>query len=303
VKRALQATAFAISTLAAPAAWAQCVTVLPTSVAQIRLDPLNGSGSGELVRSFSLTFTRATTDNQPIQLRFMILDEDSSLRPRIGVTDGPTVVWQIPGSPNDIGGFTNQVFALSNSAPVVLGEDEGAKEKTVNMRLTDLDADLAAGIYREGFTVRVWCDAEGTSTPYDTTAVVPASVSVPNVLSANVAGASASGEIDFFNFDTLTRSLQLSVRSTGPYRVTAASLNGGALVREGASVADDADRIAYQASVGGQPVGSDIGTALSMPRAGLAGQQLPLEVTVDDVSDNRAGKYADTLLLTFEPAN
>lgn len=69
---------------------------------------------------------------------------------------------------------------------------------------------------------------------------------VPNVLSANVAGTSTRGEIDFLDFCDPSRSLPVSVRSTGPYVVTLAeSLNGSVMLREGARGNEAADRIPY----------------------------------------------------------
>ena len=304
MKRALSAAVFALSAVAASAVQAQCVTVDPVALPQVRLDPLDAAGAAELAQPFVLTFRRATVDDQPIQIRYQILDEDSVIRPRVGVSQGPVIFWQGADSARDIGGLRNQAYALMNSGLAGLEQDETATQRNMILRLTDLRADLPAGVYREQFTVRFWCDSEGVTPPYESVAAVSVSVAVPNVLSASVAGATARGEIDFFDFASLNRSLQVSVRSTGPYRVTARSLNGGVLLREGAvAAADQADRIAYQARFDGRPMQTEGGAALSMPRAGLSGQQLPLEVVVEDVSNNRAGRYADTLLLTLEPAN
>ena len=129
------------------------------------------------------------------------------------------------------------------------------------------------------------------------------SVAVPNVLSASVAGATAHGEIDFLDFSALTRSLQVSVRSTGPYRVTARSENGGVMVRDGSGGSLETDRIPYVATLEGGAIDARGASAVVMPRAGLVGRQFPLSVTVEGVENNRAGRYADTLYLTLEPAN
>lgn len=302
-RAALKATAFAISVLAAPAAWAQCATIDPVIVPQVRLDPMDASGTGELAQPFTLTFRRATVDTQPIQIRYQILDEDSAVRSRVGLSEGPVVAWQASDSSRDIGGMRNQAYALMNSDLVVIGQDDVAAQRQVTLRLTDLRADLRAGVYREQFTVRFWCDSEGVTAPFESMAAVTASVAVPNVLSASVAGASARGEIDFHDFASLSRTLQVSVRSTGPYRVTARSLNGGFMLREGSPGTADSDRIAYTVSLDGarMPVGGE--AARIMPRAGLSGRQLSLDVAVQDVQGNRAGAYGDTLLLTLAPAN
>ena len=303
MKRALKATVFAASVLIAPSAWAQCATVDPVVVPEVRLDPMDATGAAELAQPFTLIFRRATVDTQPIQLRYQILDEDSAIRSRVGLSEGPVVTWQGSDSSRDVGGLRNQAYALMNSGLVVLGQDDMASQQQVMLRLTDLRSDLRSGVYREQFTVRYWCDAEGVTPPFESVAVVGVSVAVPNVLSASVAGASVHGEIDFFDFTSLARTLQVSVRSTGPYRVTARSLNGGFMLREGATGENDSDRIRYDASLDGQAVRVGGEAAVTMPRAGLVGRQLPLAVAVQDVQGNRAGSYTDTLLLTLEPAN
>ena len=102
---------------------------------------------------------------------------------------------------------------------------------------------------------------------------------------------------------TLSRALAISVRSTGPYAVTAQSENGSVLLREGAVGSDSADRISYAVTFGGRPLTLGTASSFTNPRAGLAGQQIPLNVTVDDVSTKRAGNYSDTLILTLAPVS
>ena len=303
MKRAIQTTILGAAIFAAPAAWAQCVTIDPVVVPQVRLDPMDAAGAGELAQPFSLTFQRATVDGAPIQLRYQILDEDSAVLSRVGLSEGPVVAWQASDSARDIGGLRNQGYALMNSGMVVLEQDEVAEQRQVTLRLTDLRADLWAGVYREQFTVRFWCDEEGVTPPFETMGAVAVSVAVPNVLSASVAGATAHGEIDFLDFSALTRSLQVSVRSTGPYRVTARSENGGVMVRDGSGGSLETDRIPYVATLEGGAIDARGASAVVMPRAGLVGRQFPLSVTVEGVENNRAGRYADTLYLTLEPAN
>src|SRR5690606_17874895 len=103
-------------------------------------------------------------------------------------------------------------------------------------------------------------------------------------------------------FAMLERSLAVNVRSTGPYRISARSLNGGQMLREGATAPQASDRIAYEARLDGQLLQPD-STALRMERAGLLGHRFSLDVEVEPVDDKRAGLYADTLLLTLTPMN
>jgi hypothetical protein len=286
------------------AALAQCANIDPTLIPQVRLDPLDAAGPGELVQPFILTFRRAGLDAGPLSIRYQIVDEDSAVLSRIGLSQGPTVEWQAEDSSRDIGASRSEAYSLLRSGRVVIAEDAQAAQRSVNLRLTNLRDDLPAGIYREQFTVRYWCGEDDSTLPYEAQAVVAASVAVPNVLSANIAGATAHGEIDFMDFATLSRTLQVSVRSTGPYRVTARSLNGGTMQRERTGAGDAADAIRYDARFDGQSLDTDGGAGRRMPRAGLLGRQIELEVEVEnDIGDKRAGVYADTLLLTLAPVN
>lgn len=304
MKLVLMAAAAASTTLlTAGMAAAQCVTVDSVVVPEIRVDPLDAAGPAELVQPLVLTFRRAGVDMNPITLRYQIIDEDSSVQSRVGLTRGPTVEWQGDGSIRDIGAFRSEAYSPLRSGSVFLGADDLSANRNVRLRLTNLRDDLPAGIYREQFTVRYWCGDADASIPHETSGAIAVTVAVPNVLSANIAGASVHGEIDFLDFATLSRNLVISVRSTGPYQVSARSLNGGVLQREHAVSPDAADIIHYEAAFDGQRLMVDGSTSRQMPRAGLAGRQIALDVTVEDVSRKRAGAYADTLLLTLAPVN
>lgn len=295
----------AVATLALPGlAQAQCAMADPVVTPQIRVDPLDASGPSELVQHFALTFRRTGTEAAaPLVVRYQIVDEDSSVQSRVGRSLGPTVEWRSPGSSRDIGALRSEAYSLLRSGVARMGAEVAAVQSSVALSLTNLRADLPAGVYREQFTVRYWCGEDDGSAPYEAQGLVSVAVSVPNILSANVAGASLRGEIDFLNFAMLQRNLQVSVRSTGPYQVTARSLNGGELHRARSGRRDEADRIRYAATFGGRSLNLEGGAAQTMPRAGLAGRQIPLEVEVEDVGGKRAGLYADTLMLTLAPAN
>ena len=293
----------ATTLLTAGSATAQCVTVDPVLVPDIRVDPLDAAGPAELVQPLALIFRRAGSDDAPLTVRYQIVDEDSSIRSRVGRTVGPLLEWQAEDSIRDIGALRNEAYSLLRSGVVTLRPDEDVNQRNVRLRLTDLRADLPAGVYREQFTVRFWCGDAEASLPHESQGVVATTVTVPNVLSASIAGASVHGEIDFMDFATLSRSLNVSVRSTGPYVVTARSQNGGFMMREGTVSPDAADRIAYDAAFDGQALTLDEARGRAAPRAGLAGRQIPLDVMVEDVSSKRAGIYADTLFLTLTPVS
>lgn len=304
-KKFLVAAAFAASASSgAGAAMASCVNIEPVIVPQVRLDPLDAAGPGELMQPLVVTFRRAGVDTTPIKVTYQIVDEDSNVQSRVGVTRGPAVVWQSQDSAREIGAFRSEAYPLLRSGRVLLGEKDQAAQATVYMRLVNLREDLPAGIYREAFTVRYWCGEDQGSLPYEAQGIVAVSVAVPNVLSASVAGASARGEVDFVDFSARKRDLMISIRSTGPYRVTARSLNGGVMVRDTVSTAtDEADRIRYRTTLDGKTLEVAGSSSEPMARAGLLGRQMALELEVEDTATKRAGAYADTLLLTFAPAN
>lgn len=288
----------------ATGAAAQCVTIDPVIVPVVRVDPLDSAGPVELVQPFYLTFRRAGVGSGPLSLRYQIVDEDSASFSRVGLSRGPLVEWTTQDTPRDIGALRNEAYALLRTGIVTLSENEPAEQRPVMLRLSELRADLPAGIYREQFTVRFWC-AEDEAAPFESIGTVSVSVAVPNVLSASLAGASTRGEVDFMNFEARERSIQVTVRSTGPYRVRATSENGGALLRAGAAAggSSPADRIPYAATFDGEPLDLSGSGARLAPRAGLLGRSLPLDLRVQDASENRAGAYADTLRVTLEPAN
>jgi hypothetical protein len=286
--------------LAAPAS-AQCVTVDPVVVPAVRIDPLDTTGAGQIVQPVTMTFRRVGPAGAPLRVIYQIVDEDSEGAQRVGVTSGPQLEWRSGDSGRNIGASHNEAYALLRSGQVAMDESATSGQSSLRLFLPNVREDLPAGVYREQFTVRYWCDDSDPTHSYEIPGIVTVTVEVPNVLSANVAGASARGEIDFLDFATLSRDLALSVRSTGSFSVTAESLNGSVMLREGARGNDAADRIPYQVTFGGRPLTLGGGNALVNPRTGIAGQQISLDVTVDDVSTKRAGRYSDTLILTLSP--
>jgi hypothetical protein len=284
-------------------AMAQCATVDPMAVPDMRIDPLDTAGAAQLMQPATLNFRRVGVDATPLTIVYQILDEDTAVHARVGASAGPQVEWRSDDTGRDISVSRGDAYALLRSGKVVLAADENSKRAGLRLFLKELREDLPAGIYREQFTVRYWCDEEGATMPYESPGIVAVTVQVPNVLSASVAGASARGEIDFLDFATLSRSLSVSVRSTGRYSVSARSLNGSVMLREGAAAPTEAERITYSVRFGGHRLELDTSGGFVHPRAGLAGQQIPLEVTAEDVSKKRAGSYNDTLILTLSPVS
>lgn len=298
----LSAATFGLAATAGVAE-AQCVTVEPQVAPVVRLDPMDATGPAEVVQPLSLAFRRANMGASDLVVHYQIVDEDSSTRSRVGRAAGPLIEWRAEGSQRDIGVFRSEAYALLRSAQITLSEDELVGQQSVTARFTNLREDLPAGVYREQFTVRYWCGPPDASLPYEAPGAIAVTVAVPNVLSVNVAGASAGGAIDFMDFGMLSRTLQVSVRSTGPYQVTARSLNGGVMYREGAVTAGALDRIPYAARLDGALLDPSGVTTRRMPRAGLGGRMLALEVEVEGVESVRAGDYADTLMIELRPVN
>jgi hypothetical protein len=304
VKKLVMTIATAASFLAfCPAVAAQCVTVDPVLVPALRVDPLDTAGAAQIMQPVTMTFRRVGIGTGPVHITYQIVDEDSDGPQRVGVTSGPQLEWRSGDSGRNIGASRNEAYALLRSGEVTLGATETSEQSALRLFLPNLREDFPAGVYREQFTVRYWCDDADVTHPYEIRGIVTVTVQVPNVLSANVAGASTRGEIDFLDFATLSRSLSVSVRSTGPYVVTAESLNGSVMLREGARGSDAADRIPYVVTFGGRSLALGAANSVVNPRAGLAGQQIPLNVTMDDVSTKRAGRYRDTLVLTLAPVS
>lgn len=299
--RVLAAITGTAALLAAPAAAASCVTVEPVLTPAIQLDPLDASGASQLAQTLTLRFHRADPGAGALRVQYQIVDEDTPVNPRAGATQGPQIAWHAQDTGREIGAARSEGYPLLRSGVVQLGDDEHTAVGSVILRLVNLREDFPAGVYREQYTVRYWCGDDPM--PFEARGAVAVTVVAPNVLSATLGGASAHGEIDFLDFATTRRQLAVSVRSTGSYRISARSQNGGVMVRQGSGARDAADRIAYEVTFAGRRLALDGGAPIAMDRDGLAGRQHALEVAVEDVRDKRAGDYADTIFLTLEPAN
>lgn len=108
--------------------------------------------------------------------------------------------------------------------------------------------------------------------------------------------------VDFGELETgESRAIIVRIRANSAYRVSLESENLGELVRQGALGAD-VDRITYSARLDGD--GLDLTApiiALRDPLAPGASEELVFDVVIGDVSDARAGDYADMITITVEP--
>jgi len=122
---------------------------------------------------------------------------------------------------------------------------------------------------------------------------------VPNLISVNLAGGGKAGVIDFGGFQRSIQRAFVSVRSTGPYRVTTQSANGGVMRIDG--MTGDNASIAYTLSLDGRAIGA-VGDRLFQP-AGAGGVDMLLEAALqDDITQKRAGLYRDEVTVTFTPS-
>ena len=108
--------------------------------------------------------------------------------------------------------------------------------------------------------------------------------------------------VDFGELETgESRAIIVRVRANSAYRFSLESENMGELVRQGALGAN-ADRVSYSARLDGD--GLDLTApvlALRDPLAPGASEELIFDVVIGDVSNARAGNYADLITITVEP--
>jgi hypothetical protein len=116
-------------------------------------------------------------------------------------------------------------------------------------------------------------------------------------------GFDAGRSYDVVDFEELetgeSRAIVLRVRANAAYRLTLTSENAGALVRAGGR---GEDRIAYAARLDGRAV--DLAAPallLRDPLAPGAAEELIFDVTIGEVGEARAGKYADLVTVYVEP--
>jgi hypothetical protein len=116
-------------------------------------------------------------------------------------------------------------------------------------------------------------------------------------------GFDAGRSYDVVDFEELetgeTRAIVLRVRANAAYRLTLTSENAGALVLAGGRAPD---RVAYSARLDGRDVNLTSPVLLLRdPLRPGASQELIFDVTIGEVGDARAGKYADMVTVFVEP--
>jgi spore coat protein U-like protein len=166
--------------------------------------------------------------------------------------------------------------------------------------------DIPYGTYQESLIIRYAClsanEPVQNAGAEMQTAVVSVTITVPEKISANLAGGGSYGDVDFGDFGQLSQRVQVQVRGTGPYHVAITSQNAGKMRMLAAPIGatPSTTSIAYSLSFGGRSV--TLGSPSSFDRPGVFGQSEDLVVTADPVTQNRAGYYKDTLTVTFTPS-
>lgn len=116
-------------------------------------------------------------------------------------------------------------------------------------------------------------------------------------------GFDAGRSYDVVDFEELEtgerRSIILRVQANAAYRLSLTSEHGGALVLENAR---DGERIAYAAQLDGRAVDLSAPTLIVRDPLGPgASEELIFDVTIGEVGDARAGRYADLITVYVEP--
>lgn len=126
--------------------------------------------------------------------------------------------------------------------------------------------------------------------------ILPITLSLVESVSMTLPGAGASTTMNFGQLETGARKdVNVQINSTGPFRVTLASENNGALKLLGAA---GNWTIPYAATLNGIPIAANAPITSPAPSGPLAGQvSWRFEVTVGDVAGARAGIYRDIVTL------
>lgn len=283
---------------------ADCASFSASSV-NLTYDPLGGAATLGLFRPLQVSVTRGISPSgvvTGVTAQFMDQGQTGAV---FRLDTGPT--YDITDQSN------NEVVVHQSSTPLLTGQtffaDFSSRADQARAVVVDQIAtlslsvppgqDVAAGVYASTLDVQFACSVGGSQG--DTrmqTGVLPITITVPSVLSVNLAGGGARGTIDFGQFEDLTKSANIQVRSTGPFSLHISAEHAGKMLLAGTS-GGAGQEIPYTLDFNGSAAPLD--TDISYARTGVGGLSMPLAVTVGDTSAERAGIYKDTLTLVFTP--
>lgn len=281
-----------------------CATPLSASA---RVRDFDAFGWGFATDTFTLRL-RARGE-EPGRVFVQLIDPGGGPGSAIGGGPGPFEVIAVASSVNLIAG------AAQGSAPSALGAqtdwaeiasfDRGGGRLDLQVRVAQ-GGTANAGEFRSQLGVRVACGrSDGGFDVFETQSVVDVSVRVRSEI---FLGANAT-TLDFGEFASSGAPAMtggsVPIRATGPFDVEIRSRNGpstqdvsGVLRREGGGRGPE-DEIPYRLSIGGVDAIQQRRLSCSADAAGLR-----LMATTDPAParGKAAGKYADTVTITFTPA-
>jgi hypothetical protein len=295
--------------MAASSSWAACATFTADSV-NVTYNPLGATGVLGIYQPLSVTIGRGRSNNGNGNLSNVVgqfMDQGQSSGSVFILNGGPNY--------NIINLVGQEVVVHPSSSPLQPGHVFVANTEDFNDHGHDASAapviglallippgqDVAAGVYSEVLDVQYACgngSPNGNGDVHLQTGVLPINVTVPSTLSVNLAGGGRHGTIDFDTFESLTKSANVQVRSTGPFSLVITAEHNGKMFLLGSS-GGAGQEIPYGLTFNGNAV--VLGNSSSFTRTGVGGLSMPLAATVGDVSADRAGKYKDTLTLVFTP--
>lgn len=303
--------AFCSALVPAGAAVAGCVNFSGGSI-NVTYDPLRAQSTNDLVEPISLSVTRQTVSPLPTAVvAQFVAQHGHSPNFRLGSSTGPLyIVHANDGLYPIVGQGAAPLQQLQYFVVAFPNSPTGVTVAVAGLQLViAAGQDLPAGVYQESLNIQYRClsgSNDSVQTHADATvqsSVVPVTITVPNKISANLAGGQSHGVIDFGDFDHLSHRVAVQVRSTGAYDLLITSQNNGKMLLDDAPKSADATStsIAYTLQYGGFPI--SLGTPGLFQRTGALGADLDLVVTAEPVSQKRAGDYSDTLTVTFTPAS
>jgi hypothetical protein len=283
---------------------ADCASFSASSI-NLTYDPLGGAATLGLFRPFPLSVTRGVSANGAVTNVTAQFIDQGQTGAIFRLDGGPT--YDITEQNSD------EVIVHQSSSPLIAGRTffadfSGSADQARAVAVAQINSlalsvppgqDVAAGIYEATLDVQFQCgvgNSQGDTRMQ--TGVLPVTIVVPSVLSVNLAGGGLKGTIDFGQFEDLTKSANIQVRSTGPFILHISAEHAGKMVLLGTS-GGSGQEVPYLVSFNGAaaPLDADI----AYGRTGVGGLSMPLAVAVGDTSGERAGVYNDTLTLVFTP--
>jgi hypothetical protein len=294
--------------LARPAVAAQCASVSfsPSSVSIPNWNPIVPSAKEA---SFVMTVTRLNTATTGVRLIFLDSNDQTSVV-RLGSDgqfSGPVYQVLDPSGQNILYPKNGTVASIKGQPAFTWQNKNSNNTTSLNLRVyvpaNTGNADFPNGTYAETPSYQIQCLNNGNETNQIDTASGPAvSLVIPNLVSLTTAGAAT---LDFQNFTSLSQSISVGLKSTGPINAAIVSANAFKMARVGAAAPyPQNSSIDYELTLRGVRITPANTILTGQPRAGVAGTTWPLTMTLLSTSSGKvAGSYSDTITLTLTPGS